>query len=142
MNNLRVFDPLLTDPFESMFSRFLSPTRWDVDNAAPNMRVDVSEVNGSYKVCADIPGVKKDDIHVRIDGNTVQIDAELKQQKDTKGNGGRMLRTERYYGAVSRVFSLADDVDDSKAKAKYEDGVLTLELPKKTTSAAKQLSIQ
>lgn len=142
MSNLRTFDPLLTDPFESMFNRFLSPSRWEVDNPALNMRVDVAEVNGSYKVMADIPGVKKDDIHVRIDGNMVQIDAEIKQQKDTKGNGGRMLRSERYYGAVSRAFTLADDVDDSKAKAKYEDGVLTLELPKKATSAAKQLSIQ
>ncbi|HMA06545.1 MAG TPA: Hsp20/alpha crystallin family protein, partial [Ramlibacter sp.] len=82
------------------------------------------------------------DINVRIDGNVVQIEAEVKREKETKGNGDKVLRSERYYGNVSRTFSLADDVDDSKAEAKYADGVLTLQLPKKTTAASRKVAVQ
>ncbi|WP_338052439.1 Hsp20/alpha crystallin family protein [Rhodoferax sediminis] len=106
------------------------------------MRLDLSEKDNTYVVKADLPGVKKEDINVRIDGNVVQIDAEVKQEKETKGNGNKVLRSERYYGNVSRTFSLAQDVDDTKAQAKYADGVLTLELPKKATAASKKLAVQ
>jgi HSP20 family protein len=76
-----------------------------------------------------------------FDGYVVQIDAEVKREKETKGNGDRVLRSERYCGTVSRTFSLADDVDDSKAAATYADGVLTLALPKKATAASKKLAV-
>lgn len=144
MSNLRIFEPAISDSFENMFKRFLSPARLDTDlMLGPlEMRVDVVEKNGNYTVRADLPGVKKEDINVRIDGNIVQIDAEVRQQKDIKENGERILRNERYYGAISRAFTVAQDVDDSKAKATYQDGVLTLELPKKASSSAKRLSIQ
>lgn len=147
MSNLRLsepslFDPALSTPFESMFRRFMSPMRLDVDNGSLDMRVDVTEIDGKYKVRADIPGVKKSDINVRIDGNLIQIDAEAAKESETKDVGGRVLRSERWRGAVSRSFTLAQDVDESKASALYEDGVLTLELPKKETSSAKRLAIK
>lgn len=78
---------------------------------------------------------------MRVDGNVVQIDAEIKHEKESKGEGGKVLRSERYYGTVSRTFSLGQDVDEAKADAKYVDGVLTLELPKKATAASKKLAI-
>ena len=105
------------------------------------MRLDVSENDKAYIVKADIPGVKKEDINVRIDGNVVQIDGEVKREKETKGDGGKVLRSERYYGTVSRTFSLRQDVDEANADAKYADGVLTLELPKKASSAARKLTV-
>jgi HSP20 family protein len=147
MSNLRVFEPRLFDPvlgssFDSMFKRFMEPMRTEFENGSLDMRLDVSEIDGIYKVCADIPGVKKEDINVRIDGNVVQIDAEAKTEKEEKGNGDKILRRERWQGSVSRTFSLAQDVDESKVKAKYENGVLTLELPKKTTTAAKRIAIE
>jgi HSP20 family protein len=147
MSNIRLFEPRffepsLSDSFESMFRRFMAPMRSEMEGVSPDMRLDVSEINGSYKVRADLPGVKKDDINIRIDGNMVQIDAEVKQQKDTKEASGRVLRSERWHGAVSRAFTVSQDVDDTKATAKYEDGVLTLELPKKASSATKRLAIQ
>lgn len=146
MNNLRIFEPTLPDSFENMFKRFLSPSRISTDLGLGlgtiEMPVDVVEKNGTYTVKADIPGVKKEDINVRIDGNIVQIDAEIRQQKEVKENGDRFIRSERFYGSVSRTFTLAQDVDDSKAKANYQDGVLTLELPKKAMTSAKRLSIQ
>lgn len=138
----RLFKPVLSDPIESIFNRYMAPLRAEWESGAMDMRLDVTEVDGKYKVCADIPGFKKDDINVRIDGNIVQIDAATKKEKETKGDGGKVLRSERWEGAVSRTFSLAQDVDDTKATAKYEDGVLTLELPKKATETSKRLPIQ
>lgn len=142
MNSLRLFDPALSSPLETAFGRFFAPSTFETPVASPSMRIDVSERDNAYVVKADIPGVKKEDIKVRIDDNVVQIDAEVRQEKETKSDAGKLLRSERYYGSVSRAFSLAQDVDDSRAQAKYADGVLTLELPKKAASASKTLSVQ
>jgi HSP20 family protein len=141
MNNLRTTDLAVNDPFESMFRGFLAPVRFDRDADALDIRVDVVEKDDAFKVHADLPGVKKEDINVRIDGNRVHIDAEARREKDVKEKG-KVVRSERYYGTVSRVFTLSQDVDEAKAVAKYEDGVLTLELPKKATSSSKKLAIQ
>jgi HSP20 family protein len=141
-NHLRVLEPGFTDPFESALRRFFAPVQFEMTPPALDMRLDLSEKDNTYVVKADLPGVKKEDINVRIDGNAVQIDAEVKQEKETKGNDHKMLRSERYYGNVSRTFSLAKDVDDTKAQAKYADGVLTLELPKKAAAASKKLAVQ
>lgn len=140
--HLRVFEPGIGDTFESALRRFFSPVALDINPQAIQMRLDVSEKKDAYVVKADLPGVKKDDINVRIDGNIVQIDAEVKQEKETKGSDDKVLRSERYYGSVSRTFSLSQDVDDAKAVAKYADGVLTLELPKKATAASKKVTVQ
>ncbi len=142
MNNLRLFNPIANDGLESVFNRFFSPIAFDADVSPPKLRIDVSEKDDSYTVKADIPGVKKEDIKVRVDNNIVQIDAEVKEEKETKSDGGKLLRSERYYGSVSRSFSLAQDVDDARAQAKYADGVLTLELPKRAIAKSKQLAVQ
>ena len=147
MSNLRLLDtrlmdPVFGDPFESMFRRFLEPLRMDMETRAIDMRLDVAEVDGKYMVHADLPGVQKDNIHVRIDGNLVQIEAEAKEEKDVKKDGGKVLRSERWHGAVSRSFTVSQDVDEKGAIAKFENGVLTLELPKKAPTASKQLAIQ
>ena len=145
MSRLSLFDPSFSEPVESMFRRFMTPRLFDKDLfEGMDVRVDVVEKNDVYKVRADLPGVKKENINVRIDGNIVHIDAETQDAKEFRGDGGKVLRSERYYGAVSRTFSLAEDVDESKAVAKYSDGVLSLELPKKaaSASAAKRIAIQ
>jgi HSP20 family protein len=145
MSRLNLFDPTLTEPVESMFRRFWSPRLIGKDFLEDfDVRVDVVEKNGTYKVLADLPGVKKEDINVRIDGNIVHIDAQTQDSKEFKEDGGKVIRSERYYGSVSRAFSLAEDVDESKATAKYSDGVLSLELPKKaaSSSGSRRLTIQ
>lgn len=142
MHNLRLLDPTFSDNFESTLRRFFSPAAFEREARDLQMRIDVSEKDNAYIVKADIPGVKKEDISVRIDGNMVQIDAEVKSESQTKENGDKVLRSERYYGTISRAFSLAQDVDESKTQARYADGVLTLELPKKTTAATKKITIQ
>jgi HSP20 family protein len=85
--------------------------------------------------------VSKDDIQVNVEGKVVTLRAEIKQQ-DSQTEGGKLLRSERYYGAVSRSFQLPVDIDNSAAKAKYENGVLQLTLPKKTAGAAQRLTIE
>ena len=90
---------------------------------------------------AEIPGVKKDDIQVTINGNQVAITAEVKNHQEEK-QGEKVLRSERYFGKVHRAFSLAQEVDEAAAQARYTDGVLELRLPKKVVAAARKLSIQ
>jgi HSP20 family protein len=104
------------------------------------VKVDVAEQNGAYKVTAELPGVKKDDIHVAIDGPQVTLEAEVKQEKDAKDE--RVLHTERVFGKVTRSFTLPQEVDEAKAEAKFRDGVLELTLPKKAAAQRKQISIQ
>lgn len=143
-NGLRLFEPVIK-PLEVMLPRFVDPWRLDKELFGEmDIRVDVVEEDNVYKVRADLPGVKKEDISVHIDGNVVQIDAQTQDAKEFKEDGGRVLRSERYYGSVSRTFSLADDVDESKAVAKYSDGVLSLELPKTamSSSGTKRIAIQ
>ncbi len=141
MNSLRTTDPTTKDPFESVFRGFLAPIRFDSSADALDIRVDVVENDDAFKVHADLPGVKKEDINVRVDGNRVHIDAEARREKEIKEKD-RLVRSERYYGSVSRVFTLSQDVDDAKAVAKFEDGVLTLDLPKKASTSSKKLAIQ
>ena len=107
----------------------------------PQIRIDVSEDEKAYTVRADVPGVKKDDIKVSIEGNQVSIEAETKQEKEEK-KGDTVLRSERYYGRVFRSFALAHDVDEGKAEARYQDGVLELKLPKKSNGSAKTVKVQ
>ena len=143
MTSLRIFEPLNSDTFDAMFRRFMTPLRMDFQlPAAEDMRVDVTEAGDSYKVSADLPGVNKEDINVSIDGNLVTIEAEMKRSKETTDKSGKVLRSERYSGLMSRAFTLTQDVDDTKATARYEDGVLTLELPKKESSPTRRLAIQ
>ena len=132
-----------SDPFEDLFRGFfVRPVDFGglTTTEAPQMRVDVKENPDNYEVHAELPGMKKEDIHVHIDGPVVSISAERKQEKEEK-EGERVLRSERYYGKVSRSFQLGQDIDEGKASAKFTDGVLTLTLPKKAEAQAKRLSI-
>lgn len=136
-----------TDPLEDFFRGFFVrpvdfgggiPQATATD--APQMRVDVREVGDHYAVHAELPGIRKDDIHVHIDGPVVSISAERKQERDVK-DGEKVLRTERYFGKVSRSFQLGQEIDEAKAAARFNDGVLELTLPKKAEAQAKRLTI-
>lgn len=140
MSELRLFDPFSIDPFEDAVRSIMRPWRLETAESAPRIRIDLAEQNGNYAVRAEIPGVRRDDIDVRIDGNLVTISAEVKKDWEEKKEG-RMLRTERQYGYASRSFTLASPVDESRADAKYENGILELTLPKKAAASTKRLSI-
>lgn len=146
-SELARIDPLLTryDPFrdidDMLGNIMMRPLYREELEFEPQIKMDVKEADGKYVVKAEIPGVKKDDIHVTIDGNRVSISAEVKKEKEQK-EGEKVIRSERSYGKASRSFSLADEVDQGKVEAKYADGVLELTLPKKPgSSTRKEISI-
>ena len=139
MVNLTRYNPI-DDAFDDLFpSFFMRPVRME---GTPNVQIklDVKENDKNYTVHAEIPGVKKDDIHVTIDGNQVAISAEVKNEKEVK-EGEKVIRNERYYGKVSRSFTLAQEVDENISQAKYNDGVLELTLAKKAAAKTKRLTI-
>lgn len=142
MKHLRKLEDSFGDSLESAMRRFFSPALLDDGKTALQMRIDVDEGPDTYTVKADIPGVKKEDINIQVDGNLIRIDAEMKREKETKENGGKAVRSERYWGDVSRTFSLAHDVDESKTTASYRDGVLTLTLPKKAGAPSGKITVQ
>jgi len=120
---------------------FLRPFRFDISEPEMQIKVNVTRSDGAYAVDAEMPGVKKDDIVVSVDGSMVTISGEVKREKEVTQDE-RVLHTERVYGKVSRGFSLPQEVDEAKAEAKFRDGVLELTLPKKAAAARKQVTIQ
>lgn len=146
-NNLMRFNPFgdITrfEPWknlEEMFKDFRLAPSWGAMEGEPRIKMDVTESDKEYTVKADIPGVSKDDIKVTVEGNQVSINVEVKKENEEKKDGS-VIRCERYYGRQFRSFALDQDVDDSKADAKYANGVLELTLPKKPGKSSKQLSI-
>jgi HSP20 family protein len=144
MASIARYDPF-NDLVDDIFKGFLvRPVAYEGNggrDVLPRVKVDVAEKNGAYKVTAELPGVKKEDIQVSIDGSQVTLAAEVKREKEASQDE-RVLHTERVYGKVVRSFTLPQEVDESKVEAKFRDGVLELTLPKKQAAQRKQISIQ
>jgi HSP20 family protein len=132
----------MEDFLPEMFRRFARPLSLDME-MAPDIRLDVSENDGEFVVAAEIPGARKDDIRVVVDGRAVSISAEMKQdteQRDDKT--GRVLLKETARGNVSRTFVLTQEVDDKACTAKLENGILKLHLPKRANAGNRVLPIE
>lgn len=133
------------DPFADMFPdllrRFSRPALF-AEEVPGEIKIDVTENAKDYQIRAEIPGAKKDDIRVTVDGNFVSISAEVKKQREDKSDGGRVLVKETYVGSASRGFSLAHDIDSKAVVAKLEDGVLNLTLPKREGVGARLVAIE
>jgi HSP20 family protein len=129
---------------ESMFQDFFAPLaqggRW-ADEGMGVPRLDVRETDKAFEIQADLPGVKKEDIKVSIDGPRVTIEGEC-QQANEQREGEQVVYSERSTSRYQRSFNLPSEVDDAAAEARLEDGVLKLTLPKKTGGAARRLTIQ
>jgi HSP20 family protein len=143
MANVTRFDPF-NDLVDDFFKGFLvRPVAYENGRgeALPRMKVDVAEKNGAYLVTAELPGVKKEDIQITIDGAQVTLAAEVRRE-NAAAQDERVLHTERVYGKVSRSFTLPQELDEAKAEAKFREGVLELTLPKKAAAQRKQVTIQ
>ena len=139
MNALTRFDRI-EDFFPALFNRFGRP--FGLNDVAPgDITLDITENDKDYQVRAAIPGAKKDDIRVSVDGNFVSISTEVKKDREEK-EGGRVVVKESSYGSASRCFSLAHEIDANAVVAKLEDGVLKLTLPKRQGTAARPIAIQ
>ena len=135
MNSLMTRGNLFDDLFKDMMSPgfFIKPLHGDP--LPQSIKVDVKESADAYTVNAELPGASKDDIQVTVEGNVVTLRAEVKQQ-DSQTADEKTLRSERYFGSVARSFQLPVDVDNDKAKARFDNGVLCLTLPKRQGSAS------
>lgn len=111
------------------------------DPLPAQIKVDVKETPDEYTVDAELPGVAKEDIQVTIEDDVVTLRAEVKQL-DEQRDGQRLLRSERYFGAVTRAFQLPQRVDKDASKARYDNGVLRLTLPKRAASTGQRLAIE
>jgi len=140
----RLGDIARFDPFTSMEDLFkgfgLRPFLNEIETA-PLIKIDLTESDKTYTIHAEIPGANKEDIKVQVDGNRVSISTETKKEKEEK-KGERIICRECYQGSSYRSFTLDSDVDEAKAEAKYENGVLELILPKKNGKTSKQIKIK
>ncbi len=140
MANILRYRPI-DDTFDDLFRGFfMRPVRFDGQQEI-QLKMDVSEDDKAYTVHAEIPGVKKEDINVSIEGSQVAISAEVKNEKEVK-EGEKVLRSERYFGRVYRALTLPQDVDEDTAQAKYNNGVLELVLPKRIAAKSRSIAIQ
>ena len=141
MTNITRYDPfneLVDDLFKGFFVR---PLAFEPRAELVRMKLEVAEKNGTYLVTAELPGVRKEDINVTVDGAQVTLAAEVKREKEAAGND-RLLHTERSFGKLTRTFTLPQELDEAKVEAKFRDGVLELALPKKAAAQRKQIAIQ
>lgn len=144
MTNLTRYDPFSLsrlDPFESLVRDFMPSTYRSMLRTAgePGMPIEVQELEKSFLLTVEIPGVKKGDIDISISGNQVTINAESRQEK--MASGAREWCSERWYGSFSRTIHLPQEIEEKGADASYVDGLLHLTLPKKASSMARKLQV-
>ena len=140
MTNLVSYDPFTDKGVDELFRGFFAPVRLEGTRTPVTIKMDVTERDDGYMVHAEMPGVKKEDINVEIEGNQVTITAEVKRESEKK-EGDKMLRSERYYGNIYRSFTLPYDLDEPKCVAKYDGGVLDLTLVKKAGVSGRKLPV-
>lgn len=133
------------DDFDNLFDDFWRPARIGRiaggNNGAFAPALDVSESDNEYRVRADLPGVKKDDLDISIQDGVLTINAETRYE-DEKKEKGRVIRQERRYGKFVRSMRLGDTVDVGEVKAELKDGVLELVLPKAEQVRPKRIDVK
>ena len=124
-----LFDDFMDFPFDDDFWGRRNPLYGK--NAKRMMKTDIRETDGSYELDVDLPGFKKDEIKASLENGYLTISAAKGLDKDEKDKEGKYIRQERYAGAMSRSFYVGKDITQEDIKAKYEDGILKLTIPKK-----------
>ena len=138
--NDRVFDDFM-DGFDDMMS--YSPLYGK--HGRNLMKTDVRDVNDHYELDLDLPGFKKDEIHAELENGYLTISAQKGVDKDEKDKEGHYIRRERSFGQCARTFYVGDNITEQDVKAKYENGILQLSIPKKDTpkvEAKKMIAIE
>ena len=141
MNILLRHEPL--PGIDALLEPFLRPSHAPGERpAAPRaIRVDVRETADAYVVQAELPGVKKDGLRIEVEADEVVLAAETRRE-ELAPDAGKWLHVERRFGKLERRFSLPQELDGTRAEARFEDGVLTLTLPKKAPTAARRIEVR
>ena len=100
------------------------------------MNTDIKEREKEYEITMDIPGVKKEDVKAELKDGYLTVHASSDSRKEEKDTDGKFIRKERYYGSCSRSFYVGEQVTEADIKARFEDGVLKLDIPKVEEQAA------
>ena len=124
-----LFDDFFGDPFGMMMPQGRDPLYGK--HAKNLMKTDVREMDGSYELDVDLPGFKKDDVQAELKDGYLTINAQTQSESEDKDEEGTYVRKERFSGKCSRTFYVGDDVEEDDIKAKFEDGVLKIAVPKK-----------
>lgn len=122
-----LFDDFMDFPFERDFFRGAPSRR---TSSQPLMKTDVKELDGSYELDIDLPGYKKEDVSAKLENGYLTISASTNKNNDEKDKDGRYIRRERYTGQCSRSFYVGSQVTQDQIKAKFENGILKLSIPK------------
>jgi HSP20 family protein len=141
MTNVVSYDPFAETGLDELFRGFFAPVRFEGGRTPVTIKMDVTETDDGYMIHAEMPGVKKEDINVEIEGNQVTITGETKREWEKK-DGDKVLRSERYFGNVYRSFTVPAELNETLCEAKFADGVLELKLVRKLPVAGKKLSVK
>lgn len=126
--NRNLLSELMTDPFDAFFDAAAAP----MQKMAPTlMRTDIKETDGGYELTIDLPGFKKDGVQAELKDGYLTINAKTESETEDKDEAGTFVRKERFSGSCSRTFYVGDDINEDDIKAKFEDGVLKIDVPKK-----------
>ncbi|MEA5019875.1 MAG: Hsp20/alpha crystallin family protein [Gordonibacter sp.] len=126
--NRNLLSTLMTDPFDTFFDAASAP----MQKMAPTlMRTDIKETDEGYEMTIDLPGFKKDDVQAELKDGYLSITAQTQRESEDKDEKGTFVRKERFSGKCSRTFFVGEDIEDDDIKAKFEDGVLKIDVPKK-----------
>lgn len=128
-----LFDDFMDDAFERNFFGGRNPLYGK--HSKNLMKTDVKETETGYELDIDLPGFKKDEISAHLEDGYLTVSAAKGVDKDEKDNEGRYIRRERYSGSMTRSFYVGNAVNEEDIKAKYEDGILSLSIPKKDPKA-------
>ena len=132
-----LFDDMFDfDDFDKEFNRMMRPLYGK--HAQNMMKTDVRETDNSYEMDIDLPGFKKDEIKVELDNGYLSISAAKGLDKDEEKKDGKYIRRERYAGAMSRTFYVGDNLTQQDIKAKFENGILKISVPKKDVQQVAQ----
>ena len=131
-----LFDEMMDFPFEDDFFGKRNPLYGK--KAKNMMKTDVKEHEDGYEVDIDLPGFKKDELNLDLTDGYLTISASKGLDKDEEDKKGKYIRKERYAGSMSRSFYVGDGITEEDIKAKYENGILKLSIPKKEAKAVEQ----
>lgn len=129
---------------ENLFNDWMDFSFPDVDralygkHARNQMKTDVKETDKSYEVAIDLPGFKKDEVQVKLENGYLTVSAAKGLDKDEQDKDGKYIRRERYAGSMSRSFYVGDGVKQEDIHAKFEDGILKLDIPKVEAKAVEE----
>ena len=121
------------DPFDDIFDDFMRPSKSVRSNFMTQstvMKTDIKELDKAYQLDVELPGVKKENVTVELNDGALEIKVVSEVNNDEKDEKGKYLRRERFYGSCSRSFYVGEDVKEEDIKAKFENGVITITVPK------------